>query len=280
MTQGTTSQIDNFSGITLCGCGWLGKYFARSVSHEPLLGTTRSEANFPEFNDLGVTPFKFALGDAPQKLAEQSGNNAVILNIPPGRKRALDDFFVSDMKQLISAFLEAGASRLIFISTTSVFGDAQGEMDCTAAVSPSTDSGKAHCELEKFLLEMEDPRVHILRLSGLVGPDRHPAKYLAGKSLSNGEQAVNLVHIDDVVSALHAMLECHSGQPGALMQLCAIDHPRRDEYYTWACKKLGLEAPEFTANAEQGTGGKKIISAMYWKMLGLKPEYSSPYDML
>ena len=280
MTQGTTSQIAHFSGITLCGCGWLGKHFARTVSSETLLGTTRSEDNFAELQALGVTPFVFSLGDDPQKLAGQSGSNAVILNIPPGRKRTLGDSFVPDMKQLITALLNAGASRLIFISTTSVFGDADGELDSTAAVSPSTDSGKAHCELEKFLLEMEDPRIHVLRLAGLTGPDRHPAKYLAGKSLSNGEQAVNLVHIDDVVSALHAMLECRSGQPGALMQLCALDHPRRDEYYTWACDKLGLEAPEFTANAEKGTGGKKILSETCWPMLGLKPKFASPYDML
>lgn len=280
MSQVTTSQVNHFSGITLCGCGWLGKYFARSTSHETLLGTTRSEANFAELSDLGVTPFQFALGDDPQKLAAQSGKNAVILNIPPGRKRTLDESFVTNMKQLISALLAAGASRLIFISTTSVFGDAQGEMDCTAVVSPSTDSGKAHCELEKFLLEMEQPSIHVLRLSGLVGPDRHPARYLAGKQLTKGDQVVNLVHIHDVISALHAILKCHTGESGALMQLCSLSHPRRDEYYTWACQQLGLESPTFTGEKNEQCSGKKVVSEMYWKMLGLKPKFASPYDML
>ena len=280
MSQASASQDVSPSGITLCGCGWLGKHFARSASSMKILGTTRSENNVPELRDLGVSPFLYALGDDPLELATQSGNNAVILNIPPGRRKTLDESFVTNMKQLMSSLLNAGASKLIFISTTSVFGDAEGELDTTAAVSPVTDSGKAHCELEKFLIEMERPNIHVLRLSGLVGPDRHPAKYLAGKERNKGEQAVNLVHIDDVVSALQAILACGSNQPGALMQLCAINHPRRDEYYTWACEKLGLEAPVFTANGSKGTGGKKILSEMYWNMLGLNPKFPSPYDML
>ena len=280
MTTLASSQTTKPTGITLCGCGWLGKYFARSTPNMALLGTTRSEDNFASLEALNVSPFAFSLGDNPHEMTVQSGTNAVILNIPPGRKKKLDGSFVSNMKSLIMAFLDAGAEQLIFISTTSVFGDADGELDCTAPVSPSTDSGRAHCELEKFLLEMENPRAHIVRLAGLTGPDRHPARYLAGKTLDKGEQAVNLVHIDDVISALHTILASGFAQTGALIQLCATSHPRRDEYYTWACEKLGLEAPEFTAKTKTGSAGKKVQSDMHWKMLGLEPKFASPYDML
>ena len=268
--------------LTLCGCGWLGQFLVDALPEATITGTTRSQEKADALREKGVTPVLFALGDDPTSLIKQSADNAVILNIPPGRKKAVGDDFTRAMTALATDFLNAGARKLIFISTTSVFGNAEGELTVNAPVAPATDSGKVHCDIERFLLAGQDPRVHVVRLAGLVGGSRHPAKFLAGKTLDKGEQAVNLVHVSDVVKALICILkedDSTSTFP-PLMQLCSLVHPRRDDYYRWAAEALTLPAPQFSAEHNNAADGKKILSKDCWEALGLTPEYASPFDML
>lgn len=45
-----------------------------------------------------------------------------------------------------------------------------------------------------------------LRPAGLYKTQRHPGRFLAGETLEGGGQAVNLVHLDDVVAACQLLL--------------------------------------------------------------------------
>lgn len=92
---------------------------------------------------------------------------------------------------------------------------------------------------------MSDINVSIVRPAGLVGPNRQPGRFFAGKKqLEGGSAPVNLVHQEDVIGAILMILENRSW--GKIYNLCAIEHPKRSEFYAQAAQSLNLEAPEFT----------------------------------
>ena len=54
---------------------------------------------------------------------------------------------------------------------------------------------------------------------------------------------MNLVHLDDVVAACQLMLAV--GQDGDAYNLSAPVHPRREQFYPFASRLLGLAPPQF-----------------------------------
>ncbi|MBU3021981.1 sugar metabolism protein [Aestuariibacter sp. A3R04] len=265
--------------VTFCGCGWLGQHFARQSTDWTIAGTTRSKDKARLLKTLGVTPLIYALGDDPHRLTSSLAHNNLVLNIPPGRKGSIDSDFVNHVTKLVDTLLLSSTQRLIFISTTSVFGKREGLVSENSERAPDTASGKAHCEIEDHLLAKQDARISVLRLSGLIGQDRHPIKFLAGKELVNGGQPVNLVHVDDVITALKNVLtqKLETRQPN-VFHLCSTVHPTRKAYYTEAARQFSLPSPIF--NDEAGVNSKVIDCHSSLKKLGLSLKYASPYGML
>ncbi len=54
---------------------------------------------------------------------------------------------------------------------------------------------------------------------------------------------MNLVHLDDVVAACQLLLA--HGKYGDAYNLSAPVHPRREQFYPFAARQLGLPAPVF-----------------------------------
>lgn len=265
--------------VLFCGCGWLGRHYVSYTANSNVVGTTRSTEKAKALEALGVKVVPFTLGDNLSKLAENASNRCAVLNIPAGRKKPADEAFAPSMVAIAKTLLNGGVTRLIFISTTSVYGAQQGIINEQTPTAPNTTSGEYHCVIEQQLLQLKDPRVTIIRLAGLVGPDRHPITFLSAKHLDRGEESVNLVHVKDVVNALHTLIQMPVDTPlPPLLHLCSLAHPRRDEYYTWAAKQRQLAQPVFSASHHHG--GKQIDAQQSWQALGLTPNYVSPYDML
>ncbi|MBU2976630.1 NAD-dependent epimerase/dehydratase family protein [Alteromonas sp. C1M14] len=267
--------------VLFCGCGWLGRHYVALTDNTNVVGTTRSAEKASALNALGVNAVRFTLGESPEKLKHHLSQRSVVLNIPPGRKHPMDPNFASNIITLAKTLLAANIPRLIFISTTSVYGNQTGVLNEQTPTAPNTPSGEHHCAIEQALLALADPRITIIRLAGLVGPDRHPVNFLSGRKLDKGEQAVNLVHVKDVVKALHLLLQkpINDLLP-PLLHLCSLAHPRRDEYYTWAAKQRERMLPVFTASSSSGVFGKQINAQRSWQALGLTPTFVSPYDMV
>lgn len=266
--------------LTLCGCGWLGKQLAATASTNNIIGTTRSDDNLPALQKLGVTPLVFQLGDDVSQLTAAAEKSTVVLNIPPGaRKKPLDPEFVPQMCALIDQFFASGASALVFVSTTAVYGDSDNTVTENTPVAPATPSGKAHVEIEQHLLTHYSHKSAVFRLAGLVGVDRHPVNFLAGRQLDKGEQVVNLVHGDDVCLALDKWI-AHP-EFGQTYHLCSLEHPKRGDYYPACARQRSLAEPEFNDGYEMlSPAGKRIDATASWNRLGLTPKYASPYDMI
>ena len=130
--------------------------------------------------------------------------------------------------------------RVLFISATSVWTPGQGEQE---QPRPAHARGERMLLAEQAVLHAGFPCAMILRPTGLYGPLRHPGRFLAGKTLDGGAQAVNLVHLDDVVAACQLLLE--QGKDGDAYNLSAPEHPSRAQFYPLAARQLGLAEPAF-----------------------------------
>lgn len=268
--------------IAVCGCGWLGFPLARELVGKGLtvIGTRRHSSDFKPLLDAGIVPIPFALGDALDAaiLAPLFQAKVLVLNIPFGRRSAGPEDFVSNIRQLLVHAGDAGVTNLIVVSTTSVYGEAQGEVTESQPPTPVTPSAIANLAIEELGLELFGENACVIRLSGLVGRDRHPVKFLAGKTgLGNGDAPVNLVHQDDAVQAIIRIIEL--GQYGGQrFHLSSEHHPSRKDYYQWAAQQSGLTAPQFLV--EKGTPGKTINARRSLAALQMTMRYPSPFDMI
>lgn len=261
------------SSISILGLGWLGLPLALTLKQSgyEILGSCRTDDKKRQLDNQGISAWIYHLGQtAPPAL---STADWVVLNIPPGRKNLDPTRFFAHMRQLSDDILDGPCQHLLFISTTSVYGDLEGVVTEDTQPRPNTESGKVHWQLEQHLLNTG--RASILRLAGLVGPRRHPLKYLAGRQLDHGQQAVNLIHLDDVIRAIIAMM--HPRHVGQVYHLAATEHPARNDFYTWAAQHAGLPEPLF--GNHDGQTGKVVDPSKTLDALGLALKYPSPYQM-
>jgi nucleoside-diphosphate-sugar epimerase len=268
--------------IAVVGCGWLGLPLALSLqaSGHKVVATCRSQQKANELKKLGLAAEKFELGDtlADNHLASVFASKVLILNIPVGRKHPKTESFAKHMQALISHAANSQIQNLIFISTTSVYGKVNGIVTEQTPTHPQTQSGQINLAVEGFVSEYFTDRSTIIRPAGLIGENRHPANYLAGKTdLPNPDDMVNLVHQDDVVCAIQTVIKKELW--GQTLHLSALEHPTRAQYYIWAANKLGLNPPSFV----KGVGvdlGKKVDATKSLQLLGLTLRYPSPFDMI
>lgn len=270
--------------IVITGYGWMAGYLGKALlsSDSPIsanvVGTTRSDDKLTQMSEQNITGVKFALGDDTSQLCQHLQDATFIINIPPGRRNTQLDGFTQHVIELINDAVAANVAHIIFVSTTSVYGDSTNEtVTETSVPAPETASARAHIAIEEHLASLASKVTYtVLRLAGLVGPDRHPARSLSGRELPAGNKRVNLVHIADVVKGLLAVIETPLHQ--STLHLCSMLHPKRGEYYSRAAAALNLPLPVFS-DTEFEAMGKVIDASASWRALNITPAFSNPDDM-
>ncbi|MEJ2762478.1 SDR family oxidoreductase [Photobacterium sp. MCCC 1A19761] len=261
--------------ISVCGCGWLGLPLARHLAEQgnTVFGTQRDPERAAQLAAEGIHGVALTLPLCTDKVASDTelarllAADVLVIAIPPGRQSGADKAFVANVKSLSRAAQAQGCQRVIFISTTSVYGEVSGRIDESTPPQPNTASGRAHHALEQWLRTQWQQNLVVLRLSGLIGPRRHPVKYLAGRSeIANGGDPVNLIHLDDCITAIEAII--HHWPTQTLLHLAAPSHPSRTAYYTRMAQLAGLAVPEFQTSTPGA--GKWVDARQTCTWLGLE----------
>jgi len=144
---------------------------------------------------------------------------------------------------LVQAALEAGMPRIIHLSTMSVYGGHEGNITESHAFDPAYGwYAAAKCEAEAHMQQYATSggQVISLRPGCVHGPGSHlwvsrPANLLKTYRLGDlgdaGDGWSNLVHLDDVVRAIHISLNLPKKAGEALhYNLAAPDSPRWNQY--------------------------------------------------
>ena len=249
--------------ISILGCGWLGLPLAEHLIQKgfAVKGSTTSPNRMGELESKEIEAFIIEL--SPDEISGDYGafrqnSKTLIIDIPPKLRGENPESFVEKMKTFIqTAVLNSSIENVLFISSTSVYGDEAITVTEETIEKPETLSGKELLETEHFLQQQTAFKTTILRFGGLIGGSRNPAKSLSGKTnIANPNAPINLIHQDDCIGVITAIIEQDFW--GEKINASAPFHPTRKEYYTDKAQKLGLLLPEFEENT---TSGKVIDSS-------------------
>lgn len=269
--------------VSIIGLGWLGMPLALALNQRgwQVQGTKTTDDGILTARRCQIDATKLIaspnLECDVEELEQLMTADVVVITLPASHSYPQGEHYVQSVQNIVDSALAYGVKRVIFTSSTSVYGEQQGEVSELTPVQPVTATAKRLVELEQWLHELPGLEVDILRLAGLVGPDRHPGRFLAGKQgVKQGNHRVNLVHLDDVVSVITLLLTGTARQ--RVFNLAAPQHPRRDEFYPQVAKQLGLVPPSFTRENTDGDG-KLVNGQAICSQLGFTYQYPDPFTM-
>lgn len=267
--------------IAILGCGWLGLPLAKSLLSKgyKVKGSTTSESKLEILENAGVLPFQIQLeenqiiGTIEDFLKE---TDVLVIDIPPGLRRETsasnEMTFVSKIKTLIPFIEKSGVQKVIFASSTSVYGDSFPIVEITEETQPNpdTESGKQLVIAETLLQSNPNFKTMVIRFGGLLGDDRHPVKFLAGRTnVENPEAPVNMIHSEDCIGIIEKVLDFardDNWEWNQTFNAVAPQHPTRKAYYHKKAENLNLPLPTFAENSE--SKGKIISSEKVETILG------------
>ncbi|RZK80732.1 MAG: NAD-dependent epimerase/dehydratase family protein [Pedobacter sp.] len=233
--------------VSILGCGWYGFALAKALagSNYQVKGSTTSEDKLKTLEEAGIAPYLVKF-DGEGADFDQSffQSETLIISLPPKRSSAEHTEYPNKIRLIVAAAKKSGVKQVLMISSTSVYGDVNREVNEGENPNPDTESGKAIAEAEGIIQNEKAFKSTILRFGGLIGPGRNLAKFFAGKTdIANGLAPVNLLHLEDCIRLTIHLLE--NDGFGYVFNACSPDHPTRKDLYTLAAKIASLEEPQF-----------------------------------
>ncbi len=235
--------------LLIVGCGDVGLRVLRLLRRRwRVLALTSTPSRCAELRAAGAVPLWGNL-DEPATLGRLGGLADAVLHLAPPPAAGHDD---PRTRHLLQALSRGGrVQRLVYGSTTGVYGDCQGaRFDETRAVAPSTPRAMRRVDAEAQLRwygRRSGVSVTILRIPGIYAGDRpggHPRERLArGTPVLAAEDDVftNHIHADDLARACVAAL--HRGLPQRVLHASDDTEMKMGDYFDLAATLCGLPRP-------------------------------------
>ena len=234
--------------ISILGCGWLGlplgKYLVEN-GHS-VKGSTTSEHKITLLLEVSIEPFllKFSPKVESKSILNFLNSEVLIICIPPRAGKYGEDFHVQQIESLLEYLPLSAVKSIIYTSSTSVYPDFNREV----TEEDNVIENHALIKVENLLKRLPQ-NVTILRCGGLMGCERIPAKYFAGKTINTGKIPVNYVHREDVIQIISMILA--KGFWNETFNVVSPVHPKREEIYLKNCQELGFLRPIFEEPTEE-----------------------------
>jgi nucleoside-diphosphate-sugar epimerase len=269
-----SSNPDPAGAALVIGCGYLGRRVAqdwlRAGRH--VFATTRGRTD--ELRAMGVEPVVADVCN-PATLKKLPAVASVVYCVGLDRSSgaSMREVYVNGLANVLNAL--PPVNRLIYVSSTSVYGQTDGrEVDESAATEPLDASGKIVLEAEQ-LLRRERPNAIILRFAGIYGPGRMLRRKAALEArepiAADPTVWLNLIHADDGAAAILAAES--RGRAGGLYNV-SDGHPvRRGDYYRELARLLNAPPPMFSPASDKAN--RRIVSGRMLDELGVTLRFPS-----
>lgn len=235
--------------IAIIGLGWLGQPVAIRLIElgYSVKGSVTSVEKAKHLREHGFETYPVEISESGIK--GEIGTlltdvDRIIIMIPPGLRKNTGADFVLKMVHLQREIRKYKVSKIILVSSTSVYDDSQGVVTEKDGPKPQTIAGKQLLQVEELFQNSEELKTAVVRFGGLIGGSREPARWLAGRTeLMDGNAPVNLIHRRDCVNILVEIIKRDAF--GKVFNAVNPQHPKKSDYYIEKTKELGLEAPSF-----------------------------------
>ena len=227
----------------------------RLLGHYQIFALLRDAAQAAFWREHGARPILADL-DQPAGLKRIAGLADIVLHFAPPPERGVTD---SRTRHLIAALKHAKSlpQRLIYISTSGVYGDCAGErIDETRPLHPATARARRRVDAERQLRRFgreSGISVSILRAPGIYAAERMPIE-----RLQRGVQALrveddvftNHIHADDLAMLICAALR--HGRSNRCYHASDDSELKMGEYFDLVADSFNLpRAPRITRDEAQ-----------------------------
>jgi nucleoside-diphosphate-sugar epimerase len=240
--------------LLIAGCGDVAFRAAPLLqAHYRLLGLYRRPENRASLRLRGITPV-FGDLDIPGSLSKLSGLAHAVLHLAPPPNLGQHDTRTANLlaaltrkrrPKIKAAMLP---QRLVYISTSGVYGDCEGRLiDETHVLNPQTGRAIRRVDAERQLRSWglrTGVSVSILRVPGIYAGDRLPlARLRAGTPalVPDEDSFTNHIHADDLARIVLAALRL--ARPGRVYHACDDSHLKMGEYFDLIADWFGLPRP-------------------------------------
>jgi nucleoside-diphosphate-sugar epimerase len=253
--------------ILIIGCGDIGLRVARQLARSyRVFALTSSPNRFQELREVGATPILGNL-DQPESLWRLSGLAQTVIHLAPPQNQGNRDCRTRNLIRILSQAPDV-VRRLIYISTTGVYGDHQGAVVTeTTPVHPQSERAQRRVDAERALrlwAPTHGVGLTILRVPGIYAADRLPLERLHSKTpafLPEEDAYSNHIQSDDLASLICAAV--YHGKPQRVINVCDGGQTKMGDYFDEVADAFGLERPPRMAASEV----QKIVSPMLWSFM-------------
>ncbi len=267
----------------IIGCGYLGKRVAQrwvGLGHRVFV-TTRSEQNAEQFRDQHLVPILADVTD-PDSLRQLPSVSTILFSVGFDRRtgHSIYDVYVRGVEAVLHATRDR-FDKFIYVSSTGVYGDADGEWVDESADCEPTRAGSQACLAAENLLRgsAASSRSIVLRLAGIYGPGRVPNR----AALENGQfvpepsdRYLNLIHVEDAAECC-VLADAESKLPNLLNVTDGNPVLKRDYYQ--AIREL-LKLSDVPTTSPEGNGNdrtdhRRVSNRMMLAELSIKLQFEN-----
>jgi nucleoside-diphosphate-sugar epimerase len=252
--------------LLIVGCGDIALRALPQLARKyQVFGLVRAAMQAERVAAFGATAITGDLDD-PASLASLAGVADLVLHLaPPGDDGERDQRSAN----LITALSPRAPDRLVYISTSGVYGDCRGaKVDEDRAVAPQTLRGVRRADAERALLgwgKQSGVAVSVLRVPGIYAAERLPlAQLKRGAPVLRAEDDVytNHIHADDLASICAIALE--RAAAGRIYNASDDSEMKMGDYFDLVADRARLPRPPriTRAAAEAGAISEGLLSFM------------------
>ena len=263
----------------IVGCGYLGSRVAQRWLAEgsSVWAITRKPARAHELAAAGLQPI---LADVAGPLPPLPRVDTMFWAVGFDRSAAAThrDIHVTGLQRVLDTL--PGSPRIVFSSSTGVWGDTAGEsVNEQTPAHPTREAGLTLLEAEQMLSRHRLGPGVALRFAGLYGPDRLPRleDLRAGVPLAaDPDSWLNLIHVDDAADVV-VRIAAHSA-PQPLYGVSDGMPVQRREWYGHLASLTGCPLPSWDVTAPRARGAdKRVDSTNVWRDLQATPHYPDAF---
>lgn len=283
--------------MLIIGCGYIGMAAGAELVRQghQVTGLRRTGSANVELSAAGIVP---AIADVtrPESLRDLGPGYDWVVNCVSASGGGLGEYqrvYLAGTRNLISWLSTVPPQKLVYTSSTSVYGQRDGStVDENSATVPDSATAQLLVQAEQALLQAaaEGFPAVVLRVAGIYGPTR--AYWLeqvrAGTAQldGTGERILNMIHRDDLVSAVVAALT--RGKPGQVYNVVDDEPVSQQLFLAWLSAQLNapMPLPGSAAQAgfkKRGLTNKRVSNRKIKEELGFRlrfPTFREGYTSL
>ena len=195
--------------ILIFGYGYCAKALIKKFENKKnkILVVSRNSQNIDKLNSQGIKSCYWSKEDDVKDFISNSKN--ILITVPPNN-------FVDPVASKYSNYFSQteNKKRLIYLSSTSVYGDYKGAwVNENSKLKPKSQLGKWRLNVETEWLSFAKSNslsISVLRLSGIYGPGRSAFDRINTKSfkiVKSPNILFSRIHIDDITSIIQKFID-------------------------------------------------------------------------